>query len=394
MRGSIQKKTLNNGTLRWYAVYDRPQPMDDSGSRRRRQKWEAAPPPNTKKAADRLLAERLSQIHRNEFTEPKQILFRDYVDLWIKNYARGQVAQSTLSLYDSIFRNHLIPAFGGIQLAGITAEATQALSSEKLADGLAPQTVKHILRLMKQMLDQAVEWDYLRHNPTKKVRFPKIPRHEMDFLTPDEVRAFFSSVPKNRYAFYVTAIMTGLRVGEIIAMKWANIDWRRRTYSVRESFTRRRSGVAGGFSAPKTEDSAANVHLSVACLRTLKDHRAVQAQQKLKMGAEYEDNDLIFATDHGRPLDHKNRGARQFHADLKAAGLRRIRFHDLRHTCAALLIDQGESAKFIQRQLRHTSIQTTMDRYGHLLPEHGREAMSRLDERLFGAAQPRDLTAV
>ena len=117
-------------------------------------------------------------------------------------------------------------------------------------------------------------------------------------------------------------------------MKWSNIDWRRGTYSVRENLTRRRRGVQGGFSAPKTEDSAATVDLSVECRQALKDHQADHAQQKLKMGAAYEDYDLIFATDHGRPLDHKNLGGRWFHADLAAAGLRRIRFHDLRHTCA------------------------------------------------------------
>lgn len=177
----------------------------------------------------------------------------------------------------------------------------------------------------------------------------------MDFLTPAEVRSFLSSVPKSRYALYVTAITTGVRIGELIAMKWSNIDWRRGTYSVRENLTRRRRGVQGGFSAPKTEDSAATVDLSVECRQALKDHQADQAQQKLKMGAAYEDYDLIFATDHGRPLDHKNLGGRWFHADLAAAGLRRIRFHDLRHTCATLLGDLGEF-KFIQRQLRHTTI--------------------------------------
>ncbi|MBT7913084.1 site-specific integrase [Candidatus Bathyarchaeota archaeon] len=124
--------------------------------------------------------------------------------------------------------------------------------------------------------------------------------------------------------------------------------------------------------------------LTATCLRALEAHRKRQAEEKLKVGEKYQDLGLIFATGIGSGWNDKNVVNREFHPLLKEAGLRRIRFHDLRHTCASLLIAQGESPKYVQRQLRHASIQITFDRYGHLFPETNRKAMRRMDETLFG----------
>jgi integrase len=386
MRGSVQKKMLKGGP-RYYIVYDHPG-VSGNGHKKRKQTWESVPPPNTKKNAERFLNERVRQLHRGEFIETKSIAFGDFKDLWVKTYARGEVRPSTLSMYDGLFRNHLLPALEHHKLEQITVEDVQALKAEKLVAGLSPQTVKHILRLLRQMLEHAVDWNYLRSNPCKKVAFPRIPRQEMAFLTPDEVQTFLAQVPGRWQALFITAITTGMRIGELLAMKWQHVDQRRKQYFIREILTRRRAGVAGGFTDPKTDGSAASVDLSPTCLTALRDHHKRQSEEKLAAGDKYEDLDLVFATAKGHPLDHKNVVHRQFHTSLEAAGLRRIRFHDLRHTYAALLIDLGESVKYIQRQLRHTTIQTTMDRYGHLLPEHGQKAMSRLDDRLFGKGLP------
>ena len=331
MRGSIQKRNLRSGPT-YYAVYDLPTARG-AGSKRR-QKWERVPPPNTKKHAERLLAERLAELHRGDFSEPKTIIFSDFKDLWVKNYASAQVAASTLDMYAGLFRNHLIPALGGSSLSAISVEDIQALKAAKLRAGLSPQTVKHILRLLRQMLAHAVDWGYLRSSPAKKVAFPRIPRAEMDFLTPDEVQVFISRVPTRWQALFITAITTGVRIGELLAMKWENLDVRSKHYHVRETLTRRRGGTAGGFSKPKTEESIASVDLSPTCLAALQQHRQWQAEERLAAGSDYEDLGLIFCTARGRPLEEKNVVHRQFHAVLKDAGLRRIRFHDLRHIYA------------------------------------------------------------
>lgn len=202
----------------------------------------------------------------------------------------------------------------------------------------------------------------------------------MDCLTPEEVRAFLEHVPGRWYAFFLTAVVSGLRYGELLAMKWSNLDWNSERYFVKETLTKE-----ADFAEVKTESSRQPVDLSPMCLDALREHRARQAEEKLQAGASYVDNDLVFATDTGTPLNFRNVATRVFRPALKAAGLRYIRFHDLRHTCASLLINQGESPKYIQKQLRHASIQMTFDRYGHLFPDTNREAVRRLDAALFGS---------
>ena len=138
------------------------------------------------------------------------------------------------------------------------------------------------------------------------------------------------------------------------------------------------------FGPTKTLESVQKVDLTPVCLNALKTHQRRQAEEKLQGGQKYEGQDLIFAQPNGRALDHNNVVNRVFKPALKEAGLRTFRFHDLRHTCAALLIAQKESPKYIQKQLRHASIEITFDRYGHLFPDENQEAARRLDETLFG----------
>lgn len=392
-KGTIKKRTLNstkNGRpeVRYVIRYDVGLRWDEEKEQYRRvQKEETLQPPpqgNARKHAEKVLAERLSQIHGGEYIEPSSMLFREFLDRWVENYARGHVKEGTLEDYGGYFRNHLLPFFGDKSLAKINVEDVQGFKAAKLADGYAPQTVKHLLRLLRQILQHASEWGYIRHNPAKKVKDPRLLRREMDCLNPEEVRLFLGKASARWYSFFLTAITTGLRLGELLAMKWGNLEWSSGRYFVRETLSRARYEYAGGFTAPKTEGSAQSVDLSPACLAALEEHRKRQAEEKLKAGEGYENEDLVFATRKGTPWDAHNVVNRQFLPALEDSGLRRIRFHDLRHTTASLLINQGVSPKVIQRQLRHASIDTTFDRYGHLFPETHQEAAEKLDAAIFG----------
>jgi integrase len=201
----------------------------------------------------------------------------------------------------------------------------------------------------------------------------------MDFLTKEEIHGFLSVVSQDRYPFFLTALLTGMQMGELLAMKWGNLDWHRRQYVVKESLYKRR------FVEPKSATSKRTVNLPPILLEALRAHRAQQAERKLQAGRAYQDDDLIFCTALGTPMDRGSVLKRDFWPLLKQAGLRRVRFHDLHHTFATLLIDQGESPKYIQAQLGHASVQVTMDRYGHLLPDVHQQAAQRLEESLFGS---------
>jgi integrase len=170
-----------------------------------------------------------------------------------------------------------------------------------------------------------------------------------------------------------------MRLGELLAMKWSNLDWHRSQYFVEESL------YQGRFVDPTSAHSKRAINLPQSLIEVLRTHKARQSERHLQGGEAYQDHDLIFCTASGTPLDRGDVVKREFWPLLRQAGLRRIRFHDLRHTFATLLIAQGESPKYIQAQLGHASIQVTMDRYGHLLPDVNRQAARRLEDSLFGS---------
>jgi integrase len=394
MRGSILKR--KNG---YTIVYDAGRKwVPETGALIRNQKWEKVQE-NTKKAAEKLLARRLHEVQEGSYVEPTKITFGEFKDIWMEKYAEGEgsIRLSTLALYRGLFRNHLLPAFGGVELQRIRQEDVQAFKARLLRSGkkvkkggeqevgLSPQTVKHALRLFRQMLEHAIEWGYLRMNPAKRVRNPKIPKKEMDALSPDEVSVFLSNCKPKWYPFFLTAIVGGFRIGEMIAMKWGNLDWELGQYFVKETWLRPREGRKASVGVPKTESSIAPVDLTPICLDALCDHKRRQLEERLSSGALYQDQDLIFATDKGKHLDDRHVSQRNFEPVLAVAGLRRIRLHDLRHTTASLLIAQGENPKYIQKQMRHSSVQITFDRYGHLFPETNKAAGERLDQVLFGS---------
>ncbi len=379
MRGSVRKR---NG--RYYVIYDAPATWDDATSRwKRRQKWERVEEPNTKKHAETLLAQRLTELSTGEFRELKAIAFRDYIGVWTKTYADAQVRPATLDRYHSLFRVHLLPAFGDCLLLDLTVENVQLFRSQKLRDGQSPQSVKHMLRLLRQMLNHAIDWGYLRSNPASKVKDPRVPRREMDALGPKEVRLLLEHTPGRWFPLILTAVTTGMRLGELLAMKWQNLEWQSSRYWVKETLVRGSKERPRGFGSVKTDSSAQNVDLTPRCLAALQEHHHRQSGQKLA-AIGYRDFDLIFATDKGTPLDDRNVVHRVLEPVLEDAGLRRIRFHDLRHTCATLLIAQNVPLKYVQRQLRLASMQITYDTYGHLLPEVRIESTALLDEALFG----------
>jgi len=358
-----------------------------------KQKWEKVPPaPSslqaTRKEADKLLALRLNQIHGGEFIEPSDITFGEFKEVWLEQYDKGEVRPTTMDQYESLYRKHIIPSIGEKGISRLGVEDIQGFKSALQQKGLGPQMVKHNLRLVKQMLNHAVDWGYIRDNPAAKVRYPKIPRREKEMessiLTPAEIRKLLDEIPAEWESLLLVAITGGLRIGEILAMRWGNLDRSSGQYYVRETWVRPKKDRPAVFSPPKTESSIAPVDLTPVCLDLLRVHRGRQKEEKQKLGEEYKDQDLIFASSTGSHLHDSNLIKRVFKPALTDAGLRIIRFHDLRHTCASLLIDQGESPKYVQKQMRHASIDITFDRYGHLFPDENQEAAKRLDETLFG----------
>jgi len=357
-----------------------------------RQKWEAIG--RNKHAAERRLAEVMTQIHSGAYRQIRAITFAEFAQKWLKDYAISTVKPMTFRAYRGNVIWRLIPAFGPEPLTHITPDQVQGYMSKSLREKTgAPATINKSLMILKQILKHAKQWGYLRENPAEEIKHVRVEPVEMDYLTPDEIRLLLQHSDEPYKTLFLTAVLTGLRLGELLALQWGDIDWNSERIHVRRSifwYLQREADELGQdttvlwrFTTPKTKRSKRAVVLSPRLKEALENH---------KISCPVSPHDLVFCTPKGTPIEYRNMVRREFEPALVRAGLRKIRFHDLRHTYTALLIAQNAHPKFIQSQLGHASIQTTLDRYGHLLPDVQSGAGEQLDAQLFQSEPSREKT--
>lgn len=238
-------------------------------------------------------------------------------------------------------------------------------------------------------LDKAVEWKLVAHNVCDMVKPPRIKRYEIQPLTPEQVQQFLAAIQGHRYeALFVLALATGMRRGELLALKWQDINMATGMLQVRRILTHmpmKLSGKGGCVEAePKTEKSRRSILIAPFALEKLKEHRARQAEEKRQAGNAWKDNDLVCCSLVGGHLHSSHIVFYQFKKLLKDAGLPNIRFHDLRHSSATMLLSLGVHPKVVQEMLGHSQISMTMDIYSHTLPTMQQEAIGKLNTVLQG----------
>lgn len=349
------------------------------------QRWEAVG--RNKHDAERRLTEVMAELHQGRFHRPKPILFGQFSEQWLRDYAEGAVKPMTLRLYRILVKAHLNPAFGGLPVMGITPQHIQRFLAQCLREkGLSPRTANYLLFLLKKILRHARQWRYLREDPSEGIKPAREEQKEMAFLHPDEIRLLLKHADEPYRTLFLTAIFTGMRRGELLGLRWGDIDWHNNLIHIRRSLychseaelveRHEENKEKWRFSTPKSKKSIRAIQMSPRLREALELHR---------LQCPVSSHDLVFCTAQGSPMDAPNMVKREFLPALSRAGLRRIRFHDLRHTYTTLLIAQGANVKFIQSQLGHSSIEMTLDRYGHLLPDAQRGVGERLDSQVFGA---------
>jgi integrase len=204
-------------------------------------------------------------------------------------------------------------------------------------------------------------------------------------MTSDEATKLLVTVKGSRLeALYAVALALGLRRGEALAVRWDDLDLVHGTLSVKRTLVRVNGKLI--FNEPKTERSARTIPLPSSCVMLLKSHRARQVQERLAVGPRWQENGLVFATTIGTPIEPRNLN-RDFHRRCEEAGLRRFRLHDLRHTCASLLLAQGVPARVVMEILGHSGISITLNTYSHVSPAIQQEALDKMNHLLEGAAQ-------
>ena len=200
----------------------------------KRQKWEAVG--RNKKDAERRLADVLHQLHTGTYRRDKPITFSEFADKWLQDYAAGSVKPSTQRRYRGFVTHYLTPAFGSLPVTAITPEAVQQYMSRAPQEhGAAPRTVNHSLVLLKLMLKHAKQWRYLRENPAQEIRRLRVEAQEMDYLKPDEIRLLLQHADEPFKTLFLTAVLTGMRRSELLALQWGDIDWPSSVIRVRRS---------------------------------------------------------------------------------------------------------------------------------------------------------------
>lgn len=288
---------------------------------------------------------------------------------------------------------HVKRALGGQQLTRITPRAIQGLYSMLQTPppegaGLSSTTTEHIHQVLRQALATAERQGLLARNPADLVNAPRMRQTEIHPLDLAQSRALLEAARGDRLeALYVLAVTTGMRQGELLALRWRDVDLDAQHLQVRGTLVWR---APEGFSIgqPKTKRSRRRLDLSNEAVAALRRHRITQAEDRLAAGALWGSDsqwpDLVFTNAIGGPLDRRNLAQRSFARLLRSAGLPRIRFHDLRHTAATLMLLQGINVKVASERLGHASVSITLDRYSHVLPSMQKDAAALLDAALFG----------
>lgn len=381
MKGHIRKR----GKAAWSIILELPREADGS----RRQKWHTVH--GTKKDAERELARLITEIETGAYVEPTKYTVAELLERWLVDYAKPNVAGKTYERYAEIVRNTLTPALGHHPLTRLQPLHIQSFYSDMLQNGrkgsrggLSAQTVRHYHRVLHKALRDAVRWRLLARNPADAVEAPRVVRKEMKVLDASQVGHLLESANGSRFYIPVLlAIATGLRRGEILALSWEDVDLDAGILTVRRSLEHTRSGIR--FKQPKTSRSRRVVALPEMAIEPLRRHKEEQALQKLMLGPSYQDTGLVCTEADGRMIvpDHVTR---VFPAMLKQAGLPHVRFHDLRHTHATLMLQLGIHPKIVSDRLGHSTINLTMDTYSHVMPQMQEEAARKLNDALRTAS--------
>ena len=378
-KGSITKKGN-----KWYVIIDLPREKDGE----RNQKWFGGFKTKEKAEEERI---RINyEINQGIHINPNNITLGEFMDEWLEEVASNNIRESSFKRYKSLTENHIKPTLGDIELQALKPIHIQKkIISEKLksgnlktGEGLSAETINMILNIIHGALDTAVKWEMVVKNVAKLVDRPRVEKKEMDYLDPDQVKVFLKEAKKDEgyYPILLTAVMTGLRRGELLGLRWKDVNFTAKQIAIRKSLTRRDSEYV--LTEPKSDSSIRTVAVPSIVIKTFKKERKKQAERELKYEGGYNEKGLIFTKKDGSFI-HPNTLTRHYKKILKKANLPEIRFHDLRHTHATLMLSQGEEPKVISERLGHSTISITLDRYSHVLPNMQQEAADRLENELF-----------
>jgi integrase len=335
----------------------------------------------TEQDAHRKLVEALYEQQNNDSgTEAMRV--GDFLDTWLERVAKPRIRPQTYKSYEVNIRVHLKPALGRLRLDQLQPAHIQDLIEAKVKAGLAPKSIQYMHSVLRNALNHAVRWEYIGRNPAALVDKPRSEHHEILPFSREEAHRFLSAIKGNRLeALYTVALTMGLRQGEALGLRWRDVDLD--MGYIRVSRQLQRVNHKYELVELKTKRSQRPLAVPPAIMDTLVEHKRHQADEREAAGRRWHETDLVFTRPDGYPLSGSV-VTHTFQDLLSSAGLQKRRFHDLRHSCATLLLAQGVSPRVVMEILGHSQISLTMNTYAHVLPEMGRDAANRMSDLLRG----------
>ena len=315
-------------------------------------------------------------------TGPQQLL-KVYLEQWLEQVYKPSVKPNSYKHYRAVIRTHLIPSLGQIPVQKLTAAKVQAFYTQKLNEGAKPRTVIAIHAVLHRALEDAVKWGLVPRNVTKLVSLPHAERYEAQTLTVEQASRLLETARGSRIeALLLVAVTTGMRRGELLALHWDDVDLEKGVLYVRRTMSKI---VGYGYkeSEPKTRTGRRKVVLPGVAVEALKEHRLRQDQARLEAGEKWHERGIVFSNKYGGFFD-PDRLLLIFDKVLREAGLPHMRFHDLRHSAATILLMSGVHPKVVQERLGHSTIAMTLDVYSHVLPSIQQEAADKMDDLFKG----------
>jgi integrase len=358
----------------------------DSITGKRRQRSKSF---KTKREAQAAMTTWLAEIDKGAAVDRSRQTVADLLRYWLDTYARPNVRPKTLQLYEDTIDRHLVPGLGHVPVQKLTAAAVQAFYAERLAAGVSAWAVAACHQRLKQALTMAVRLGIVAGNVCAMVRPPRVRHREMTTWDADQARRFLAvaSTGSAYGPIWMVALATGMRRGELLGLRWQDVDLERGTVHVRQSVGRVRGKMV--LSQPKSRAGKRVIPLQAAVVAALRDHKVRQNERRLVLGAAWEDHDLVFAAASGRPINPSNL-RRDFMTLAKRAGVPVIRIHDQRHTYATLGLSTGASLKALSESMGHAQTSITINTYAHALPHQRREVADKVADVLFGETPRRE----
>ena len=374
MRGHITKRGKNSYSI---AIS-----LGKDLTGRYKQQWVSVK--GTKKDAEKRLSELLHQLDTGTFMKPGKTTLAEYLGRWLQDYAKPNLSPRGFERYQGIITKHLIPDFGSIILTQLKPEHLQNHYTAKLNEGLSARTIRYHHAVIHKALQTAVKWGLVIRNVADGVDVPRARRNEMQTWDEDDIITFLEAAKDSHYyALFHTALFTGMRRSELLALQWRDIDFHQ--IHINRSLHQLRDG-SYVFTQPKSVKSRRTIALSPSSVLTLTEHKERQEGIRAMLGTLLKNDDLVFSTLEGKPL-RPNTISRAWTMLAARAGVKVIRFHDARHSHASLMLKQGVHPKIVQERLGHASIQMTLDTYSHVAPGLQQAAAESFDKLLNGRSE-------